>query len=238
MHNPLLQLEGVTKRFGGVTAVENITLNVFIRELRCVIGPNGAGKSTLFRLITGMYPPTGGEIFYNGYNITSLSTFERARHGISMKFQTPMVYYDRTVGQNVLISLQRHYDLEKAGKMAVNFMKNFGLAGMAGRLAGEVAHGYRQWLEICMAVATNPELLLLDEPTAGMSAEETARTAELIHRLNDLGMTILVIDHDMEFVRLLNCDLTVLHLGKFFAQGKLSEIQAHAGVRDIYLGKR
>jgi branched-chain amino acid transport system ATP-binding protein len=238
VHNPLLQIENVTKRFGGVTAVEDITLNVFIRELRCIIGPNGAGKSTLFRLITGMYPPTAGEIFYNGYDITSVPTFERARLGISMKFQTPMVYYDRTVRHNLLIALQRYHDLEKAGKMALDIMKRFGIADAADKPAGEVSHGYRQWLEICMAVAANPELLLLDEPTAGMSPEETSRTAELIHQMNDLGMTILVIDHDMEFVRMLDCGLTVLHLGKFFAQGSLAEIQTHDGVRDIYLGKK
>jgi branched-chain amino acid transport system ATP-binding protein len=238
MPEPILRLDHVTKRFGGLTAVNDVGFRINEGELRCLIGPNGAGKSTIFRLVTGVYPPTSGEIAYQGKPLGNLPSFRRARLGISIKFQTPMVYYDQTMLQNLVIPLQRFMSIPWARRKAWNLMDEFGIGDGANKLTCNVAHGYRQWLEICMAVATNPKLLLLDEPTAGMSPEETKKTADLIHRLVKTGMTVIVIDHDMEFVRMLNCYLTVLHLGKFFAEGTLAEIQANDDVRAIYLGKK
>ncbi|MCD8350830.1 MAG: ABC transporter ATP-binding protein [Planctomycetaceae bacterium] len=238
MSTPILSLEHVTKRFGGVTAVDDVSFAINEGELRCLIGPNGAGKSTLFRLITGYFPVTSGTIRYRGGDLGALPSFRRARMGISIKFQTPMVYYDQTMLQNLVVPLQRRLPVPQARRDAAVLLDKFGIGDGAHKLASEVAHGYRQWLEICMAVATRPSLLLLDEPTAGMSPEETKATAGMIHDLVGEGMTVVVIDHDMEFVRMLNCNLTVLHLGRFFAQGTLAEIQANPEVRSIYLGKK
>ncbi len=238
MTQPIIALEGVTKRFGGVTAVDDVSFSVQEGELRCLIGPNGAGKSTIFRLITGYFPVSAGAIRFRGEDLAALSSFERARRGISIKFQTPMVYYDQTMLQNLVMPLQRRMPVADARTRAAALLERFGIADGADKLASDVAHGYRQWLEICMAVATEPSLLLLDEPTAGMSPEETKATAGMIHELVRGGMTVIVIDHDMEFVRMLNCNLTVLHLGRFFAEGTLAEIQANPDVRAIYLGKK
>lgn len=236
--DPILRLKGVTKEFGGLTAVNSVDLSVARGELRCLIGPNGAGKSTIFRLITGVYHPTRGEIYYQGRLLGDMSSFERSRLGISIKFQTPMVYYDQPLRQNMIVALQRHFAPDEAEERAMRVLRDFGIADAADKPAADVAHGYRQWLEIGMAVATEPQLLLLDEPTAGMSPEETEKTASLVRKLASGGMTVIVIDHDMEFVRMLNCNLTVLHLGRFFAEGTLAEIQANDEVRAIYLGKK
>ena len=235
---PILELRRVTKRFGGLTAVNDVSLAIGEGELRCLIGPNGAGKSTIFRLVAGVYPPTDGDIAYRGRPLAALPPFRRARLGISIKFQTPMVYYDQTLLQNMVVALQRHAGLVEARRRSLEVLAEFGIDDAADKPARDVAHGYRQWLEIGMAVAMRPRLLLLDEPTAGMSPEETARTASLVRRLGGTGMTVIVIDHDMEFVRMLNCRLTVLHLGGFFAEGTLAEVQANADVRAIYLGKK
>lgn len=235
---PILRLSGVTKEFGGLTAVNSVDLSVGAGELRCLVGPNGAGKSTIFRMITGVYHPTRGEIRYRGSVLGNTPAFKRARMGIGIKFQTPMVFYDQPLRQNLIIALQRFHSLAESEVRAQGIMEDFGIANAADKLAADVAHGYRQWLEIGMAVAGNPKLLLLDEPTAGMSPEETAGTAELIRGLVGGGMTVIVIDHDMEFVRMLDCTLTVLHLGRFFAEGTLAEIQANEDVRAIYLGKK
>ncbi len=237
MPEPILQFVNVSKRFGGLTAVNNISLVLGEGELRCLIGPNGAGKSTLFRLIIGAYPASEGKILFQGRDLARFASFERSRLGISIKCQTPMVYYDQPLSQNLVIALQKRFPKLEARERAMQICRDFGIADAADKLARDVAHGYRQWLEIGMAVSTEPKLLLLDEPTAGMSAEETARTAGMIQRLRQKGMTIIVIDHDMEFVRMLNCNLTVLHLGSFFAEGSLAEIQANQDVRAIYLGR-
>jgi branched-chain amino acid transport system ATP-binding protein len=158
--------------------------------------------------------------------------------GIGIKFQTPMVFYDLPLAHNLIIALQRFHSPAESERRALRIMDDFGIANAADKLAADVAHGYRQWLEIGMAVAGEPKLLLLDEPTAGMSPEETAKTAGLVRRLTAGGMTVIVIDHDMEFVRMLECNLTVLHLGRLFAEGPLAEIQANEDVRAIYLGKK
>lgn len=238
MSEPILRLSGVTKQFGGLTAVSDVDLTVGRGELRCLIGPNGAGKSTIFRMITGVYHPTRGQIYFQGNLLDNIPSFKRARMGISIKFQTPMVFYDQPLRQNLIVALQRFHDTAAAEVRAREIMTDFGIEDGADKLAADVAHGYRQWLEIGMAVASDPKLLLLDEPTAGMSPEETAKTASLVHKLVKGGMTVIVIDHDMEFVRMLDCNLTVLHLGRFFAEGTLAEIQANEDVRAIYLGKK
>lgn len=237
-NEPLLSLRGISKYFGGLKAVDNVSLTIENGELRCLIGPNGAGKSTIFRLITGYYRQDSGDVIYKAKEISRLQPFQRARLGLSIKFQTPMVYQDLTVRHNMWIPMQRIYKREAIATEIDKYLKLLGLLEVGEQFVKNISHGQRQWLEIGMALSVKPDLLLLDEPTAGMSLEETQKTAQIVKDLNRDGMAIIVIDHDMEFVRTLNSKITVLHLGKWFAEGNLAEIESNEEVRSIYLGKK
>lgn len=236
---PLLQLTNVTKRFGGLTAVSNVNLEIRQGDLHFLIGPNGAGKSTLFKTIMGYHRPDSGQVVYRSTDISNMDPYLLARMGFSIKFQTPSVYQDLTVGQNMIVALNRHRtgttDMERE---TIDRLQAMGLHGVVNMPAGRISHGQRQWLEIALALAVDPEILLLDEPSAGMTPDETLRTADIIRDLNKQGMTIIVIAHDMDFVRALEPEITVLHLGKVFTQGRLSEIERNEEVQQIYLGKK
>jgi len=230
-----LQVKNLVKSFGGIRAVNHVNLNLSKGELRCLIGPNGAGKSTLFSLLSGLQKPESGRIFFKGEDITSLPPFRRVRKGVCQKFQTTRIYRGLTLSQNLLIARRVHDGIENG---RLNWaLKTLGLDGQTERLAGELPHSHQQWLEICMALATEPELLLLDEPTAGMTPEETALKAEFAINLNAQGMTIIVVEHDMGFVRHIARFVTVLHYGSIFAEGTLEEIESNQNVRRIYLGE-
>ena len=233
---PILQIASLSKAFGGVRAIDDLDLTLGEGELRCIIGPNGAGKSTLFQLILGRIRADGGTIRFRDHNITRLHVFQRAHLGIAIKFQNLGVYQNLTVRHNLLVPLQHHYrsgDLDDAiGEMLVQLK----LEGTESLLVRELAHGQKQWLAIGMALAMKPALLLLDEPTAGMSPDETRDTGEIVQTLNRKGVTILIIEHDMAFVRQLRAPITVLHYGKLFAEGTFADIEGHAEVRRIYLG--
>ena len=236
---PVLRLVDVTKRFGGLTAVNKVNLDIYEGDLHFLIGPNGAGKSTVFKTIIGYHKPDSGQVIYKGEDISNMEPYLRARSGFSIKFQTPSVYQDLTVGQNMVVALNRRksgvLDLERETTDRLHMV---GLHGVENTLAGRISHGQRQWLEIALALAVDVEILLLDEPNAGMTPDETFRTADIIRTLNQQGMTIIVIAHDMEFVRALEPEITVLHLGKVFTQGRLSEIERNEEVQQIYLGKK
>jgi len=233
---PILEIASLSKAFGGVRAIDELDLTLGEGEIRCIIGPNGAGKSTLFQLIIGSVRADSGIIRFRDHNITRLHVFQRAHLGIAIKFQNLGVYQNLTVRHNLLVPLQHHYrshELEDAiGKMLVQLK----LEGTESLLVRDLAHGQKQWLAIGMALAMKPALLLLDEPTAGMSPDETRATGEIVQALNREGVTILVIEHDMAFVRQLRAPVTVLHYGKVFAEGPFREIEGHADVRRIYLG--
>ena len=206
-------------------------------EIHCLIGPNGAGKSTLFKLVAGTYAPSDGEVMFRGENVTRRKPYERVGRGMSVKLQVPSVFRELPVAQNLEIALQRKSSglaLEREKQRLLEFLQ---LQDDADRPAGILSHGQQQWLEIGMAVALEPALLLLDEPTAGMSPFETERTGEMIKRLNAQGMTMLVVEHDMTFVRQIAQRITVLHLGRVFAQGGIDAIIADPRVEEIYLGK-
>jgi branched-chain amino acid transport system ATP-binding protein len=232
----LLRAQGLTKAFGGIRAVESLDLTVAKGELRCLIGPNGAGKSTLFGLLSGLQPPDAGRIVFKGEDITRLTAFRRVRRGICLKFQTTRIYRGLTVAQNLLIARGARGRPGANGRLdwALDSLR---LAGQGARVAGELSHSDQQWLEICLALATEPDLLLLDEPTAGLTPEETSLTAQFILELNHQGVTILVVEHDMAFVRNVAHGVTVLHYGRIFAEGTLEEIEANREVRRIYLGE-
>ncbi len=232
----ILQTKGLCKRFGGVHVARNIDFGIEKGEIHCLIGPNGAGKSSLFRLILGAHKPDSGSILFEGEDVTALPSFARIRKGMSVKFQVPGIFKDLSVRQNLVISFQHHlhgHDLEATIQRVLAFS---GLEGVEKQAAGTLSHGRQQWLEIGMAVGVEPSLLLLDEPTAGMSPEETRQTGEMLRELNAQGVTILAVEHDMSFVQQIADKVTVLHFGEIFAQGSVAEIISHPGVADIYLG--
>ena len=234
---PLLALEGVSKRFGGLMAVSDLHLVVHHGELRCLIGPNGAGKSTVFKLIMGFERPSSGRIMFDGSGIDSWPTWRRARQGLSIKMQIPGIYPELSVHDNMRVAAQYHVQRGQMEESIERLLARVGLAGMSGELVKNLSHGQQQWLEIGMALSVNPKLLLLDEPTAGMGPGETEATARIVESLNADGVTIMVIEHDMTFVRQIARKVTVMNLGRLFAEGTIAEIEANQDVMDIYLGR-
>ena len=233
----LVEVKGVSKRFGGLTAVSEVDLAVNAGEVHCLIGPNGAGKSTLFKLIVGLYPPTEGSILFDTVDITTERPYARVQRGMSIKMQATSVFKELPVRQNIQIALQERLSGAERVAEEDRLLTLLNLGPDSGKLAGMLSHGQQQWLEIGMALALKPQLLLLDEPTAGMSPEETFKTGELIKSFNAEGMTVLVVEHDMAFVRQVAQRVTVLHLGKIFARGNLESILQDEKVAEIYLGK-
>jgi branched-chain amino acid transport system ATP-binding protein len=233
----ILETRKLNKRFGGLQVTADVDLALEPGELHCLIGPNGAGKSTLFRLILGEYAPTSGHIFYEGADITGLEAYARIRRGISVKFQVPGIFKALSVRQNLEIALQHHLEGHSLSGEIRRLLDFLGLRAEAGQSAGNLSHGQKQWLEIGMAVSLKPKLLLLDEPTAGMSPEETRATGDMIRALNAQGMTILAVEHDMAFVRQVASRVTVLHFGRIFAQGSIESIVEDDRVAEIYLGQ-
>ncbi len=233
----ILQATALSKTFGGLSAVSGVDLSIEEGEIHCLIGPNGAGKSTFFKLIVGTYAPTTGNIVFRGDNITGMPSSARVRRGMSIKMQTPSVFKELPVRQNLQIALQHHVAKADLAKEEERLLALLELSAQSKKLAGTLSHGQQQWLEIGMALALKPKLLLLDEPTAGMSTEETFKTGELIQSLNGEGMTVLVVEHDMAFIRQIAQRVTVLHFGKVFAHGSIAEIITDPRVAEIYLGK-
>ena len=233
----ILETQGLKKFFGGLYAINGVDLKIEEGELRCLIGPNGAGKSTLFKLILGTYQPSNGKILFKGSDITGLRPHLRIQRGLSIKFQVPGIFLELPVEQNLRIALQRARTGAALEDELERLLELIDLRHQRDELAENLSHGQQQWLEIAMAVALQPAMLLLDEPTAGMSPEETYKTGDLVKRLNASGMTVVVIEHDMAFVRQIAKRVTVLHFGQIFDEGSLDEIVANEDVVRIYLGK-
>jgi urea transport system ATP-binding protein len=232
----IVEVKALHKDYGGVRAVNGLTMTIGRNEIHSIIGPNGAGKSTLFKLLMGIERPTSGQVFYQGQDITALPPFRRARLGLTIKFQNIRVYQDLTVFQNLFIPARRHHRPADIQDQVAQLLARINLEGTEDTLVRNLSHGQQQWLSIGMSVAVDPEVLLMDEPTAGLSVEETAETANIIRNLRDHGITVLVIEHDMEFVRNLDSVTSVLHLGRLFAQDSFAAIEANEDVRRIYLG--
>jgi urea transport system ATP-binding protein len=241
----LLKLSGITKNFGGIIALAGVDLSLESGSLTCIIGPNGCGKTTLFNVITGAFPPTAGNIHYEDEDITGLPAYRIARRGIARKFQVPGIYPSLTVAENFEVASAARSSVKRllfGGGAAETARQNvFELTNLQGRAlvsAAELAHGEKQRLEIGMLMACNPKLILLDEPTAGMTLAETQRTADLILTINrEHGKTILVIEHDMHFVRRLACRVIVMMRGRVFRDGTYEDAQADPEVRKAYLGE-
>ena len=242
----ILTAEGVTKSFDGFKAINDLNFYLDEGELRTIIGPNGAGKSTFLDLITGRTRPDEGQIEFKDTPVTKKSEYQIYRMGIGRKFQTPSVYSDHSVYENILLGLNGSRGVWSAifGKVTpaqneriFEVLEIINLKDKAQVRAGALAHGQKQWLEIGMLIAQDPELMLVDEPAAGMTDEETARTGELLLSLAGKH-TIIVIEHDMVFVRQLASKVTVLHQGSVLCEGSLDEVQNDERVIEVYLGKK
>ena len=242
----LLYLDDVSVSFDGFRAVDGLSLVVAERELRCVIGPNGAGKTTMMDIITGRTRPDAGTVqFGDGVDLTRLDEAAIANLGIGRKFQKPTVFVNHTVFENVELALAGRrgvfenlwFRLRPADRERIDeVLDTIGLGAERDRLAGELSHGQKQWLEIGMLLAQSPRLLLVDEPVAGMTGRETERTAELLNRLAE-DHSVVVVEHDMEFVRSIARRVTVLHQGKVLAEGPMAQVQDDPRVNEVYLGE-
>ncbi|WP_052424869.1 ABC transporter permease subunit [Streptomyces fulvoviolaceus] len=227
----------VHKRFGGVAALAGASLEVAPNGVHCLIGPNGAGKSTFFNMLAGRYRPTSGTVLLGDEQITLRRPDERARRGIGIKLQVPSLYGELTAFENVwLAAYGAKRDIGEADVRARGALAWLHLSEKARQPAGELSHGERQWLEIGMVMASDPKVVLLDEPTAGMTREETMRVVELIHDLARTA-TVIVVEHDMEFVRQLGAPVTMFHEGRIFTSGSIEQLRADERVLDIYLGR-
>jgi len=241
----ILEIKGLTTRVSGYTILNNLDFAVEANELRVLLGPNGAGKTTLIAMITGQYKPSSGKIHFAGEDITGMAPDKIFQRGISRKFQVPNMYETLPVFDNVLVSLQANRKVFASLFRKVTpgdaariweILEFVGLADRARDPADTLSHGERQWLEFAMLIASNPKLLLLDEPTTGMTEEGKHKTAELIERIAR-NHTVLLVEHDMHIVRQIAKKVTVLHQGQLLAEGPLADVVANETVRAVYLGK-
>lgn len=243
----LLEVSGVSVSFDGFKAINNLTFRIGAREMRAVIGPNGAGKTTFMDIITGKTKPDSGRVLWGEKSLSLLGMSESriAQQGIGRKFQRPTVFEDQSVADNLMLALKKdrspfsvlrfralREDHDKVAALA----DQIGLSAALFRKSGELSHGQKQWLEIGMLLAQDPRLLLVDEPAAGMTPAEREHTTEL---LVEAARTraVVVVEHDMEFVRRLNCKVTVLHEGSVLAEGSLDHVTSEEKVIEVYLGR-
>ena len=242
----LLYLNGVNVSFDGFRALKSLSLYLMAGELRAFIGPNGAGKTTMMDVITGKTKPDEGDVFFRGnVDLRKLDEARIANLGIGRKFQRPTVFEKHTVFENLELALKGQrgvlesllFKMSGEQKDAIGeTLTTIGLKDQVSRMAGELSHGQKQWLEIGMLLMQNPELLLVDEPAAGMTDAETAQTAIMLKEIAKTH-SVMVVEHDMEFVRSLDCRVTVLHEGSVLAEGSLAAVQANERVIEIYLGR-
>ncbi|MDA3859112.1 MAG: urea ABC transporter ATP-binding protein UrtD [Roseovarius sp.] len=243
----LLEVSGVSVTFDGFRAINNLSFRIGTAEMRAIIGPNGAGKTTFMDIVTGKTKPDEGRIIWGEKSISlrGMSEARIAREGVGRKFQKPTVFEDQTVHENLVMALRN-----KRGPFAVLFYKptakdlarvevlaaEIGLEDALWRKSGELSHGQKQWLEIGMLLAQEPRLLLVDEPAAGMTPAEREHTTNILVEAAKTR-AVVVVEHDMEFVRRLNCKVTVLHEGAVLAEGRLDHVTANQDVIDVYLGR-
>jgi urea transport system ATP-binding protein len=244
MTTNILEIEDVTVSFDGFKALNHLNFSLQTGELRVIIGPNGAGKTTFLDTITGKVQPTSGRVLFKGKNLRNCAEDKIARMGIGRKFQTPRIYQKLTVRENLELAGNPHKNLwstllsrstPKSQRDVVLLLETIGLSPKADLIAGLLSHGEKQRLEIGMLVAQSPELLLVDEPVAGLTDEETAEVGNLLLKLAE-NHSVIVIEHDMEFVRQIAQQVTVLHEGTVLCEGRMEQVQADPRVIAVYLG--
>jgi urea transport system ATP-binding protein len=240
----VLDIEGLTVSFDGFKAIDSLNLYVDKGELRVIIGPNGAGKTTLLDLICGKTRASSGRIRFMGKEVTRMPEHEIVREGIGRKFQTPSIYENLSVWQNLEVSFPRGRSVfgalafkcdDEVSERVRSVAQEINLGDQLDTEAGLLSHGQKQWLEIGMLLMQNPDLLMLDEPIAGMSVREREQTAELLKRIC-VNRSMIVIEHDMDFVKKIADKVTVMHQGKILAEGPMDRVQADPKVIDVYLG--
>ena len=245
-HGTILYVENVTVSFDGFKALNDLTLYIEVGELRCIIGPNGAGKTTMMDVITGKTRPDEGRVFFGqSMDLSRMTEYEIATAGIGRKFQKPTVFPNHTVFQNLELAMRTDKRVwstltarlngEQRDRIA-EVSELIGLADLTGFQAASLSHGQKQWLEIGMLLMQSPLLLLVDEPVAGMTHQEMDKTAELLTGLAGKH-SVVVVEHDMDFVRSIANTVTVLHEGHVLAEGKMDDIQSNQRVREVYLGE-
>ncbi|MBT2332970.1 ATP-binding cassette domain-containing protein [Variovorax paradoxus] len=237
MTTPLIETRNLNVRFGGVHATRDVNFTLAETELRCVIGPNGAGKSTFFKLLTGQVKPTSGQILFRGQDISKMQPHDPGRLGIGIKTQVPSLFNGLSVWENVWLSARRLNSTAQANRITGETLERVGMHSFRDVLAGLLAHGMRQWVEIGVVIAADPPLILLDEPAAGMSDAEVARTAELILEINRKH-ALVVVEHDMNFIRMIARKVTVLHQGAVIKEDTPDRIMSDPLIQQIYLGKK
>ena len=247
MNDTLLEVSGVSKSFDGFKAINNLSIQIAEPELRAVIGPNGAGKTTFMDIITGKTRPDSGHVVWGERNISLLGMSEAdiANEGVGRKFQKPTVFEAQTVRQNLAMALKNprgplavllHRKTPSNAARIEGIAAEIGLTDSLTRIAGELSHGQKQWLEIGMLLAQEPRLLLVDEPAAGMTVEEREKITDILKRAAKTR-AVVVVEHDMEFVRRLDCKVTVLHEGSVLAEGSLDHVTSNPKVIEVYLGR-
>ena len=244
----LLETKNLRKRFGGIVAVDGVNFSLSKGELRSIIGPNGCGKTTFFNLVTGKLKPTEGQVYYEGEDISNLPIHKISQKRIARKFQVPSIFGTMSVYENIRVpffSYQKRQSMfmgqtiqRESHDRIMAILREVRLEHRANELSDHLSHGEKQWLEIGMTLASRPNLLLLDEPTGGMTLGETRATVELIKRIStDHNISILVIEHDISFVREIGSKVTVMYKGQIINEGTFEEIQKDKTVREIYLGR-
>ncbi len=233
---PLLECKALTRQFGALVAVDAVDMKVEPGEIRAVIGPNGAGKSTLFNLITSVLKPDAGEVLFSGENITRLPVHKIAQRGIARTFQLCHIFPALSARENVRLAAQAR-DARRAAAIADEALEHLRLTRFADMSADTLSHGDQRLLEVAMAIAQKPRLLMLDEPTQGLSLEETDRAVQILKAMLRAGdLSVLLVEHDMEVVFKLADNITVLHRGRVIADGAPAAVKADAAVRSAYLG--
>ncbi len=232
----ILEARGVSVHFGGVKALDTVDFSLRSGELRCLIGPNGAGKTTFFKCITGQIHPSTGTIAFKGRSVSHAESYEIARAGMGIKTQVPNLFDGLTVNENVWLAARR-YGTAKTRQSHVNsILERIGIAHIARSIVGQLAHGQRQLVELSLVIAAEPELVLLDEPAAGMTHDEVGVLAETIRQINTTH-ALIVVEHDMQFIRMIAKDVTVFHQGRILLEGPVAQVLSDSVVRDVYLGK-
>ena len=237
MSDLILETKGLEKRFGGVRAIAEVDFALERGELRCLIGPNGAGKSTFFKLLTGQIEPSAGAILFEGVDVTAAAPHQIGRLGIGIKNQVQDVFNGLSVFENLYLAASSAHARRQATLRARELAARVGLEQLLEAPVATLAHGQRQWVEIAMVIARQPKLVLLDEPSAGMTIEETRQTADLIREVNRTA-TIIVVEHDMQFIRQIARKVTVFHQGRILLEDTFERVVADPVVRAVYLGRQ
>ena len=232
----VLEVRDVSIHFGGVAALSRIRFRLKEGMLHCLIGPNGAGKSTFFKCLTGMLTPHEGQIILRGEDCRGFKSHQIAQRGVGVKTQIPNVMNGLSVYENIWLSARRRFMKSEANRMAAQMLERFMLGDIATQTLNVLAHGKRQLVEFAMVLAQKPWLILLDEPAAGMSADEVALIAEVIREINQVA-TLIVVEHDMRFIQMIAERVTVLHQGKVLLEGDVDFVLNDQTVRDVYLGR-